>query len=290
MLAGARVRGRRASPPGRVAGALRETIGIGRPLTSPCAAWTGPRQVPEENAVRSTRLVPSFSSLVPTLLFLVELVALPACSVSFPVVAGMDAYNEVLRGTGTSNLRGSGSFAIQGQVTKVRCTGEAVVTQRTGGFGCAGQRGRTVFVCDDGRHGEGEYTVTSCGSGFGMGLDSEGNRVWFAFGMSEPEAADRARRALELAATRPGLPTYKPSETRRERGFATGTGFFVTGEGHVLTNLHVVQDARVITVVAHDRKRREALLVASDPANDVAVLKVEPGGGRPPLGILLASR
>ena len=102
---------------------------------------------------------------------------LSACSVTFPVVGGYDAYNEVLKGTGTSNMRGSGHFEIEGQVSKVRCTGQAFITYTPGiPFSCTGQRGRAFLTCEDGRRGDGDYYVTSCSSGYGLGRDSEGNR------------------------------------------------------------------------------------------------------------------
>lgn len=55
-----------------------------------------------------------------------------------------------------------------------------------------------------------------------------------------------------------------------------GTGFFVTQDGLVLTNRHVVEDEdSSYTVVTNDGKTYEAKVVARDNFNDLAILKVE---------------
>jgi len=54
-----------------------------------------------------------------------------------------------------------------------------------------------------------------------------------------------------------------------------GSGIVVNREGHVLTNNHVVEDAKTINVTLYDGKAYPAVLVGKDPQNDVAVLKVD---------------
>ena len=63
-------------------------------------------------------------------------------------------------------------------------------------------------------------------------------------------------------------------EPRRATG--EGSGFFIDGKGHIVTNNHVVEDADAITVVLSNGKELEASLVGTDPETDIAVLKVEP--------------
>ena len=60
-----------------------------------------------------------------------------------------------------------------------------------------------------------------------------------------------------------------------QRGQATGSGFVIDEEGDVLTNSHVVENARKIRVTFSDDKTVEAQLVGQDPSNDVALLKVK---------------
>ena len=55
---------------------------------------------------------------------------------------------------------------------------------------------------------------------------------------------------------------------------ASGTGFFITENGFLITNHHVVEKAGKIQVLTYSGVR-EAKLVKVDPSNDLAVLKVE---------------
>jgi 2-alkenal reductase len=57
--------------------------------------------------------------------------------------------------------------------------------------------------------------------------------------------------------------------------FGSGSGFVLDLEGHIVTNNHVVEDARLIYVTFADGSAAEAELVGSDPASDLAVIKVE---------------
>ena len=54
----------------------------------------------------------------------------------------------------------------------------------------------------------------------------------------------------------------------------TGTGIVIDGEGHILTNNHVINGAMTIEVRFSDGTTAPAELVGSDPANDLAVIKV----------------
>jgi S1-C subfamily serine protease len=54
-----------------------------------------------------------------------------------------------------------------------------------------------------------------------------------------------------------------------------GSGFVIDKEGHVLTNYHVIADARQVEVVMHNRKKFRATVVGSDPAHDLAVIQIQ---------------
>lgn len=55
-----------------------------------------------------------------------------------------------------------------------------------------------------------------------------------------------------------------------------GSGFFVSPDGLILTNKHVVSDDRAsYTVVAYDGKTYSAKVLAKDPINDLAIVKVD---------------
>src|SRR6476619_2409380 len=59
-------------------------------------------------------------------------------------------------------------------------------------------------------------------------------------------------------------------------GVATGSGFLIDTEGHIVTNNHVVEDAKRVEVkLGSSDKTYTAEVVGTDPATDVALLKVD---------------
>jgi len=68
-------------------------------------------------------------------------------------------------------------------------------------------------------------------------------------------------------------------------GSATGSGFVIDEEGHVLTNNHVIEGASKVTVKLGDSETTyDAEVVGADPGTDVALLKVDaPKGAFHPL-------
>ncbi len=57
-----------------------------------------------------------------------------------------------------------------------------------------------------------------------------------------------------------------------------GSGFIVSADGLVLTNAHVVRDAKQVTVKLSDRREFTARVLGSDTATDIAVLKIDATG------------
>ena len=58
---------------------------------------------------------------------------------------------------------------------------------------------------------------------------------------------------------------------------AVGSGvIFDAARGFVLTNSHVIEHGNKIVVTLHDKRQFQAKLVASDPATDIAVLRIPP--------------
>lgn len=90
-----------------------------------------------------------------------------------------------------------------------------------------------------------------------------------------------------------GFPFFsQPYLDQEETGESTrqtvghGSGFFVSQDGYIVTNKHVVSDTKAeYTVITSDGKELPATVLALDPLNDVAVIKVN-GDGFPalPLG------
>jgi S1-C subfamily serine protease len=65
-------------------------------------------------------------------------------------------------------------------------------------------------------------------------------------------------------------------EPEPEGGTATGSGFLIDTEGHIVTNSHVVEGAdRVSVTLGASDESHPAEIVGTDPATDVALLKVD---------------
>jgi S1-C subfamily serine protease len=54
-----------------------------------------------------------------------------------------------------------------------------------------------------------------------------------------------------------------------------GSGFVIDKEGRILTNYHVIADARQVEVTLHDRKKYKATIVGTDKAHDLAIVQIK---------------
>ena len=79
----------------------------------------------------------------------------------------------------------------------------------------------------------------------------------------------KARYRLKMLPFGPfgGIPVSVP-------GIGLGSGFFIHPEGYILTNNHVIEDASQIRVLTNSGVDFEAIVLARDPAYDLALLKV----------------
>ena len=55
----------------------------------------------------------------------------------------------------------------------------------------------------------------------------------------------------------------------------SGSGFLVDGEGHIVTNNHIIEDADRVRVSFQNGKSAEAEVLGTNPGNDIALLKVD---------------
>ncbi len=60
-----------------------------------------------------------------------------------------------------------------------------------------------------------------------------------------------------------------------------GSGFFISSDGYIVTNNHVVQNSKAVTVTMDDGRVLDAKVVGTDPKTDLAVLKVSQPGDYP---------
>jgi Do/DeqQ family serine protease len=74
---------------------------------------------------------------------------------------------------------------------------------------------------------------------------------------------------------------------RRQTTRSSGTGFFIHEDGYIVTNNHVVANARSIEVrTSDDRTYSKVILVGADPRTDLALLKVTAKGVKFPVAPL----
>lgn len=71
------------------------------------------------------------------------------------------------------------------------------------------------------------------------------------------------------------IPSVVSISCKLYNGTASGTGVILTQDGYIVTNSHVVEDAREITVLLTDDRRFNARLVGADSISDLAVLYIE---------------
>jgi len=70
-----------------------------------------------------------------------------------------------------------------------------------------------------------------------------------------------------------------PREREQEfRATSFGSGFFISSDGYILTNNHVVEKAEKVEVFTINKDKYQAKIIGTDPKTDLALLKVEASG------------
>ena len=54
-----------------------------------------------------------------------------------------------------------------------------------------------------------------------------------------------------------------------------GSGFVIDKEGHILTNYHVIAEARQVEVTLHNRRKYKAIIVGTDKSHDLAIVQIK---------------
>lgn len=102
---------------------------------------------------------------------------------------------------------------------------------------------------------------------------------------TEPDGPRKVLRPAEIVQR--SKPAIVRIEVRAPQGEGAGTGFVLTADGRVATNLHVIGGATEIDVILLDGTRLQVHeIAATDPGRDLAVLNVKPPRPLPtvPLG------
>lgn len=95
-----------------------------------------------------------------------------------------------------------------------------------------------------------------------------------------PEAEELFRRF--------GIPRPRQQDLPPTR--VAGSGFFISADGLIVTNNHVVENASEITVTLSDDRELKAKLVGNDPRTDLAVLRTEEKGPFPFVGFAKSTK
>jgi len=75
-----------------------------------------------------------------------------------------------------------------------------------------------------------------------------------------------------------GLPGFQAGPQGPQPFRGQGSGFIVSADGLILTNAHVVREARDVRVRLADRREFTAKVLGSDPVTDIAVLRIDAKG------------
>lgn len=80
---------------------------------------------------------------------------------------------------------------------------------------------------------------------------------------------------VPLSSSSSPFPSPDPTNPNNEQNAtALGSGFVYDNKGHIITNYHVVSNAKIVDVTFNDGNRYTASVVGKDPSRDLAVLKI----------------
>jgi S1-C subfamily serine protease len=225
--------------------------------------------------------------------FLLAVVAWAGCAAANPsarpttrilAVAWYDRFNEVLEGTVDYDpVLHVGFVDLSSRVSGVRCVGPLRVAELAPSASpdrevCSGAKGVGELECSDGRQIHAQWwSGKTCREGNGKGKDSVGAELHFDFGMSSTRQETEVADALREQRRKPSLPSPSPASESQTATQApvSGTAFFITGDGKLLTSHHVVSGAQKIEIALNEQEVVEARLLYDDPINDLAILGVD---------------
>jgi 2-alkenal reductase len=77
---------------------------------------------------------------------------------------------------------------------------------------------------------------------------------------------------VTVVGTIPGQSTFFGTTSDQT---VSGSGVFITNQGYILTNNHVVEGTKEVSIVLSDGSEQKATIVGTDPYSDIAVLKTD---------------
>lgn len=227
---------------------------------------------------------------------------LQSCSLTVPLIV-FSGSTEVLRGSATGRLDGTGIIEFSSKKLNVNCDGQFEY-QTIGAKGW----GTGTASCSDGTNADFKFDAATTSKGFGAGEDSKGRPFMFAYGYKESEARTIYEKIsgskLQLLgeelipdpinlqrslATGDGKDLKKilsrsvKSTVKITAGPVTGTGFVIRSSKRmgssmlVLTNNHVVRNEDVVKVLFSNGSEYLADVIGRSSEIDIALVKVKDG-------------
>ncbi len=231
--------------------------------------------------------------------------------VVYPIIGRHSGSGDVFIGGSVDNLiEGAYPLRARSRTSGIACdVASFAPSLDTADAFCSGHQGSVTFSCENGLSIETTWQAESCTSGYGFSTSADGSRFDFAFGMPRTMALAHFNRMMDVsdsdeqvatvvtppespvpAAEVPEGPTVVEPQTASTvtapppaddglrlddlEFMGNGTGFFVTNEGHLLTNYHVVDNADIVAVL-YKEELYQAVIRDVDRSNDLALLKID---------------
>jgi S1-C subfamily serine protease len=114
--------------------------------------------------------------------------------------------------------------------------------------------------------------------GNSLGATTQEASLLDAYSQSVTSAVERISPSVVHIEVHQALPERSGGRARQsepQERHGGGSGFIFTPDGLILTNSHVVHDASRIAITMTDGQRMRASLIGEDPANDLAVIRID---------------
>lgn len=148
-----------------------------------------------------------------TLALVASAVLLGGCAATYKTVGMYQGRDDVLVGAVHADLSsGTSRFTLTGVHTGLSCEGTTNVSNVPSSLSCQGQSGTVVATCNDGSILHGRWFATGCATGFGYGVDSDGNKLTFKFGLSGDQVQ------AEVASDDRALAKLREQQSQRAAG------------------------------------------------------------------------
>jgi S1-C subfamily serine protease len=149
-----------------------------------------------------------------------------------------------------------------------------IVAALLGGVVAAGVT--TLLRGDSG--GDGNTTTVIRQAAVGAGSNGRNGRSSVAEGLTAADIYKKYAPGVVFVRAEVTEPINNPFDFYggTQRSEATGSGFVIDTSGNILTNNHVVEGAKNVTVSFADNHTVKADVVGKDPSTDLALLKVDP--------------